>query len=492
MEATTMNKKGLVLTLVIVLISCLVPLGSSAAYSYETPIGEIVQTVNFRDMPSTSGNQIRYLQTGEIVHIVKKVNDYWLEVKDKNGVVGYVSSSSKYITLRTQAVYPESNGTIVSTVSFRTGPSTSYDRIRYMYSGESIWVLEQANEYWLKVADTNNVIGYISANTKYVETSFVVSSPPLEEPTTAPTGKPNGQIVSSVSFRTGPSTDDSRIRYMQAGELVWILEKTNDYWYKIADASNVVGYISTSDKYVDTMFNEVPSEDEATYEEESNGSVVKTVSFRTGPSTDSDRIRYLQTGEPIWVLSKINAYWFHMKDKNGVTGYVSASATYVTTTYKEEYKLLDRAVAAERVIEAGMRYLGTPYEFGSSRLDTTTFDCSDFVRQSFIDGIEFRLPGDSRSQADYVKQTGNAIISDWRQLQRGDLMFFMAYKGYQPSDYADVDKTTETVKHVGIYLGNGQILHTYSIASGGVKINDIAGTQWENRFLYGGSPMPLK
>src|SRR5690606_38683928 len=116
-----------------------------------------------------------------------------------------------------------------------------------------------------------------------------------------------------------------------------------------------------------------------------------------------------------------------------------------------------------------------------SRNDTSTFDCSDFVRQAFLDGIGYRLPGDSRSQGNHVRESGNPIMTDWRQLQRGDLMFFMEYKGYRASDYEGVNKDTERITHVGIYLGDGQVLHTYSVAFGGVRTNEIAGTQWEHR-----------
>jgi cell wall-associated NlpC family hydrolase len=141
----------------------------------------------------------------------------------------------------------------------------------------------------------------------------------------------------------------------------------------------------------------------------------------------------------------------------------------------------------ELVIAAGLSYLGTPYEFGSSRENTTTFDCSDFIRQSFLDGIGLTLPSDSRQQGDYIRDLlHDRVITDWTKLKRGDLMFFMGYKGSDESAYTEIDKLTETIKHVGIYLGDGEILHTYSEASGGVKVNAVTDSKWEQRFLFGG------
>lgn len=141
---------------------------------------------------------------------------------------------------------------------------------------------------------------------------------------------------------------------------------------------------------------------------------------------------------------------------------------------------------AQKVIAAGSKYLGVPYEFGSNRHTTTTFDCSDFVRQAFWDGLKLKLPYDSRKQAAYVKQIG-ATNSNWRQLKPGDIMFFMSYRGSKPGNYKGLNKSTQRITHDGIYLGNGKMLHTYSKQSGGVKVENIPGTHWEYRFIFGGT-----
>lgn len=141
---------------------------------------------------------------------------------------------------------------------------------------------------------------------------------------------------------------------------------------------------------------------------------------------------------------------------------------------------------AQNVISAGEKYWGTPYEFGASRSSTKTFDCSSFVRRAFLDGAGIQLPGSSRSQAAYVKKIGKTS-TDWRSLKPGDLMFFTDYRGTSKSAYAGINKSTARISHVGIYLGNGKVLHTFSNRYGGVTISNIAGTHWEYRFLFGGS-----
>ncbi|WP_407673114.1 C40 family peptidase [Paenibacillus alkalitolerans] len=142
----------------------------------------------------------------------------------------------------------------------------------------------------------------------------------------------------------------------------------------------------------------------------------------------------------------------------------------------------------EKVIDAGLKYWGTPYEFGSDRSSTRTFDCSDFTQQAFLEGAGVKIPSDSRKQAGYVKDIGDTS-TNWKNLERGDLMFFMSYKGSDKSDYSRYNKSAQRITHVGIYLGNGKILHTYSNDAGGVTISEIEGTHWEYRFIFGGSAL---
>ncbi|WP_159885576.1 C40 family peptidase [Paenibacillus puerhi] len=407
-----MTKKLLAILLSAIVSATAIPF-QAFGYYLEAPKLKVTQGVNFREQPSTGGSKIRMLQKGELLDLVDTYNGSWLLVRDSTGRTGYVSSSSTYVQDVTIKVPAAPNATIVSSVSFRTGPDTSSARMRYLKKDEQVLVLDKVNSFWYRVMDENEVIGYVSTSSQYIKLG---SAGPKPTPEPSPVedreeelfqSTPNGTILSSVSFRTGPGTDEAKIRYLSAGEKVFVLDKTNDYWYNV-------------------------------------------------------------------------------EDKNGVIGYISTSSKYISTSFVEPYKQLDPADAAEMVIRAGMKYIGVPYEFGSSRYDTGTFDCSDFVRQAFIDGIKQQLPGDSRTQGSYVKSIGK-LSQDWRQLKRGDLMFFMSYKGSTASSYSGIDKAGATITHVGLYLGNGQILHTYSEESGGVRIDSIQGNAWEYRFLFGGS-----
>jgi len=68
---------------------------ASAATVYET---KVTYGVNLRTSASTSGRVIRLIPTGEYIHVISKVNNYWLKVKDKRGNTGYVSAGDRYTT----------------------------------------------------------------------------------------------------------------------------------------------------------------------------------------------------------------------------------------------------------------------------------------------------------------------------------------------------------------------------------------------------------
>jgi cell wall-associated NlpC family hydrolase len=228
--------------------------------------------------------------------------------------------------------------------------------------------------------------------------------------------------------------------------------------------------------------------------EAATAEVERSVSLRTAPSTSADRIRYLRAGETLQIVTKVNYYWYKVKDSRGQNGYVSSSSRYLNVGGNSDGTTVESGSKAptskriQNVIAAGKSYLGTPYEFGSSRFNTRTFDCSDFVRQAFKEGAGITLPSNSREQAAYVKRKGNTTRY-WSKLKPGDIMFFMSYRGTDAADYRGIDKSKQRITHDGIYLGNGKILHTFSRSLGGVRIDSIDNKHWEYRFIFGGSAL---
>lgn len=114
------------------------------------------------------------------------------------------------------------------------------------------------------------------------------------------------------------------------------------------------------------------------------------------------------------------------------------------------------AAAIESTAE---RFLGTPYRFGGE--GTTGIDCSSFVQQVFREH-QIELPRTAREQI----QLGSDVAPG--ELKKGDLVFFHTYASY-PS-------------HVGIYLGEGKMIHASS-GKGEVTVSDLNSDYYRSRFI---------
>ncbi|GFO69563.1 hypothetical protein GMLC_31420 [Geomonas limicola] len=105
------------------------------------------------------------------------------------------------------------------------------------------------------------------------------------------------------------------------------------------------------------------------------------------------------------------------------------------------------------------RYLGIPYRFGGE--SAAGIDCSSFVQQVFREH-QIELPRTAREQI----QLGSDVAPG--ELKKGDLVFFHTYASY-PS-------------HVGIYLGEGKMIHASS-GKGEVTVSDLNSTYYRERFI---------
>ncbi|MBD0384420.1 stalk domain-containing protein [Paenibacillus sedimenti] len=182
------------------------------------------------------------------------------------------------------------------------------------------------------------------------------------------------------------------------------------------------------------------------------------VNLRDSPEKDTDSrvLRMLPKSERIHVIREIDANWLEVQTKDDTIGFISAIPMY--TDYTSPV-LAEKQ--ADELFTYGSKFLGTPYEFGAASGQTNTFDCSSFVRHVFNEVLSIDLPRVSYDQAQNGKEVG---IDD---IRKGDLLFFSA-RGLD-------------IGHVGIYAGDGRILHTYSKELG-VHIADFD-EKWKKRFV---------
>ena len=122
-----------------------------------------------------------------------------------------------------------------------------------------------------------------------------------------------------------------------------------------------------------------------------------------------------------------------------------ASAPAPTAQQSASYPAAPTA-AAQKAVDTAMDQRGKPYEYGAAGPDS--YDCSGLTQYAWA-AAGVSLPHSSSQQS----RMGTPVARD--QLQPGDLVFF-----YSP------------VSHVGIYIGNNQVVHAPEQGDV-VKVSDI-------------------
>ena len=124
------------------------------------------------------------------------------------------------------------------------------------------------------------------------------------------------------------------------------------------------------------------------------------------------------------------------------------------------------AATLSRVVAVATAAMGTPYVWGGTGEADGGFDCSGLIQYSFgTEGI--RLPRVSRDQA----RAGRKVARRLGNLRPGDILTFSTRGG--------------PVTHVGLYVGDGQFIHS---ASKGVQLSrlspeDVYGRWWYRRWV---------
>ncbi|CAG7615839.1 hypothetical protein PAESOLCIP111_01832 [Paenibacillus solanacearum] len=117
----------------------------------------------------------------------------------------------------------------------------------------------------------------------------------------------------------------------------------------------------------------------------------------------------------------------------------------------------------DKIIDTGDDFMGVRYKFGAPSGSDKVFDCSSFMQYIFKEhGV--KLPRESRDQAKKGKHVSRS------NLKKGDLVFFSTRKSGKGK-----------IGHVGVYIGNGKILHTYG--KPGVTISTIKSGWWDDHYI---------
>ncbi len=251
---------------------------------------------------------------------------------------------------------------------------------------------------------------------------------------------------SSLRLRAEASTSSSIITTLDEGMAVAVLDDSIDGWYKV-NYNGDVGYVSADYMVIDqdnvfTTYGRVTGDG---------------VYVRSGPSTDSDVLNTVDADTIVTINGFVDG-WYDVTCKYGTEGYI-----------RSDFLVLTNSSSSSDIVDLAMQYLGTRYVYGGS--SPSGFDCSGFTMYVYGQA-GYSLPHSATSQ--WQSGLGTKVWSI-SALQPGDLVFFN-----DPSRNAG-----KACSHAGIYVGNGQFIHSSSSRSGGVIISDLTSGYYNTYFVGG-------
>ena len=343
-------------------------------------------------------------------------------------------------------VFAAATGTITGTdVNMRASNSTEAYVLSTAENGEEITILADLDG-WFRISAPN-------VGTAYVTSQFVKVQ--------QAEGSVNG---TNVNIRKEPSTSAEVVGKANTGDLLNVTGTSGD-WY-VVDYNGAKAYVYKS--YVNgTMLKYLDGTSAALATPASSASnpgvyaVVNcdgSLNLRASNSTDSAVVASLHKGYNLSVYDYADG-WIKVGDDDGHTGYVKSevitlkNGTKPANAVPAASQSASASTKASQIIAYAKQYIGTPYVYGGTSL-TSGVDCSGFTYSIFKNnGITI-----NRSSRDQYSN-GTAVNSK-AELLPGDLVFFNT-------------GGNSSISHVGMYIGNGQYIHSTDGGNRGVCISNL-------------------
>ena len=426
--------------------------------------------INFRSAPNQNDltNIMGELTNGAAVNIVEmdpEGAEGWAHV-ESGGMDGYMSK--RYLVTGEEAVamVPELirvRATVITDhLRMRSGPVIEDgNTVGSAAKGEKYEVLERSGQGWIKIAPDNiDTIDtcYMSADPQYVTIDYGLDEARTLNLKAKVLNMYDNLGVSLASdyinVRSSPKEDgiNNIVGKFPGYAGCNILGEENG-WYKIKSGS-VTGYVRK-----DLIATGDTAQNLAVQHAQVMAIVnTESLNVRSEASTDSKAWTAVTSGQRYNVLNQLDG-WVQLEldagddDGEDQGAFVSTRDNNVTVQYAlqeaiEYYPAVEAANAAmafrNKIVNFACQFVGNRYVWGGTSL-THGCDCSGFT-QSVLKNFGISIPRVSRDQA----RTGSKVTS--ANMRPGDLIFYANRSG--------------TINHVGMYIGNGQVVNAASTRSG--------------------------
>lgn len=269
-----------------------------------------------------------------------------------------------------------------------------------------------------------------------------------------------GSVTASVlNVRLGPSTNNTRITQVCRGETVTIINTsdTPEKWYEVILNNNIKGWVHSD--YIKITYN-FPE-----------GSInTDFVMLKQQPDNDSDYIAKLKMDEIVYIKDCAKG-WYNVITSADIEGWVeNKHITVVPINSANANRSGSNREVFNDVDTITSKYLGKKYVYGGN--GPNGFDCSGFTSyilktyyREYLKSKKINLPRTASTQA----AIGTPVSRG--NLEKGDLVFF---------DTAG--RIGDNISHVGIYIGNGKIIHASS-SRRRIVTDNLSDRYYSTRFM---------
>ncbi len=269
---------------------------------------------------------------------------------------------------------------------------------------------------------------------------------------------------SGVNVRKTPSASGQAVGKLQEGEGVVVTGQSGD-WYRISFQGETAyvhkDYISGEMITKVTAIAAVSAENAGQEIENTYGVVTAAtgVKLRKEASLISVVLEVLPYGTEV-SIDRVGQEWIRIVTDGGVKGYVSAE--FLSVRKGERTTRSNASSKGAEVVSYAKQFIGTPYAWGGTDLNRGV-DCSGFV-YSVMRNFGITLNRSSSSMA----SNGVEVLKS--NLQAGDLVFFNV-------------GGNSRISHVGIYMGDGNYIHSTDGAAYGVTVTSLSSSYSANTYV---------